>query len=150
MSTNLFFTEPTPEPRTKIRVSFRQEKSGGDVFAAFLDTWPIQGYEHTGQHCECSPDWIRKTKPAKDYRDLLAELERIGYDVTVMKMFPKPNPDKITCPKCGEIFTPSRTEYEQWCRDEDRNLRLSFDGAENVKRMSIKEWGLKNHKCKAR
>jgi len=45
-------------------------------------------YAHIGQHSACSSGWIReKTWPAKpdEYRDLLAELESIGYRLRIVK-----------------------------------------------------------------
>jgi len=146
MNTNLFFEDP--EPRTRIRVSFRKDK-GGEVSALFFDTWPIQGYTHVGQHFECVWEWVKETKPAKpsEYNPLLSELAAVGYDVTIMKKMVRPNPNKVLCPKCGELITPNAAEYERWCFDEDRNLRQSFD-VTKVKRIGIKEWALKNHVCK--
>lgn len=75
-------TEPTP-------VLFRVARDGaGDYLTAVfptepgtLDYWTMGAYAHVGQHCSCSLDWYRTTRPATptEYADLLAELESIGY-----------------------------------------------------------------------
>ena len=41
-------------------------------------------YSHFGQHSKCSREWARSMKPAKDYSELKAELERIGYKLRVV------------------------------------------------------------------
>lgn len=70
-------------------VLFRVERSGqfkGDITAVFPTIPASQGcmtcYQHVGQHGSCSFDWYygtRKAAPAT-YADLLAELQRVGYD----------------------------------------------------------------------
>ena len=76
------------EPRISVRVAFREDLDG-DITAVFIDDktcFPYLGcYAHIGQHSVCSVEWIRKTKPAKNYNNLLNELEGIGYDVEVIK-----------------------------------------------------------------
>lgn len=148
MSKNLFFEDP--EPKVEVRVCFRQDKKWPDEpIAVFLDTFPMECYMHTGQHSVCDEAWCRETKPAKEYADLLAELGRIGYTVTVVERMQYPDPSKIRCEKCGAYFRPNVSEYQAWCNDENRNLRQSFEsGGEKLRRMTIGEWGLKNHVCK--
>lgn len=43
-------------------------------------------YAHVGQHGACSQDWLRTTRPAApdEYRDLLRELDGLGYHVRVV------------------------------------------------------------------
>lgn len=72
-------------------VIFRADRSGdfkGNVTAVF-PTLPadIRGdqmtcYAHIGQHSGCSAEWYQTTRAAKpdEYRDLLKELQAIGYD----------------------------------------------------------------------
>ena len=76
------------EPRIFVRVAFREDRDG-DITAVFIDDKPcfpyLGCYAHIGQHNVCSVEWIRKTKPAKNYNNLLNELEEIGYDVEVIK-----------------------------------------------------------------
>jgi len=66
------------------RVTFRKWKSSGDVIAFFPDQTNgqfIGSYEHVGQHGDAMYPHPQ-TVPAKpeEYADLLAELQRIGYD----------------------------------------------------------------------
>lgn len=76
------------EPRISVRVAFREDQYG-DITAVFIDDktcFPYLGcYAHIGQHSVCSVGWIRTTRPAKNYNNLLNELEGIGYDVEVIK-----------------------------------------------------------------
>ena len=76
------------EPPISVRVAFREDRDG-DITAVFIDDkscFPYLGcYAHIGQHSVCSVEWIRKTKPAKNYNNLLNELEGIGYNVEVIK-----------------------------------------------------------------
>ena len=63
---------------------------GGDIIALFpYDIslhYHCSSYEHVGQHSPADYDLvISKTKPAKDFQDLKAELERIGYKLRVIK-----------------------------------------------------------------
>lgn len=150
MTKSLFFEDP--EPKAAIRVCFRVDKKWPEEpVAVFLDTFPMDCYMHTGQHSVCEAEWCRSTKPAEDYADLLAELESIGYDVTVAKKMVYQDPQKIRCPKCGANFKPNASEYSACCADDNRNLRQGFvSGGEKLKRMSLKEWGLKNHMCKTK
>jgi hypothetical protein len=137
---------PEPVKREKVRVSFRKDNTG-EITAVFLDRIPMACYSHDGQHSACSAEWVRTTKPAKNYADLRRELEAIGYEIVVAKKMTYQKPGEITCPKCGARFKPNSEEYLSWCADEDRNLKQSF-GKIEVKRMSLEEWAKKNHNCK--
>lgn len=81
------------QERERTEVMFRKDRDG-TVFAVFPhDPADVAGryvttYEHVGQHG--SGDYgpmIATTRPAteEEYRDLRAELERIGYDVRVIR-----------------------------------------------------------------
>lgn len=67
----------------------------GDVIALFpqiaatIDGYMCDSYMHVGQHGAASPEIIRNTRPAKkkEYKELLKELEQIGYNPTVVKRF---------------------------------------------------------------
>jgi len=72
-------------------VIFRQFKKGGDVIALFpynpynrFDVDSIESYMHIGQHSEADYNTVMSaTKPCKheeEYKDLLLELEEVGYD----------------------------------------------------------------------
>ena len=80
----------------KTKVIFRQWPNG-DVIAMFpeiaVDTvgFNCQSYMHVGQHGAASPSLVQDTKPA-DMKDkavinLIAELEKIGYNLEVIKRF---------------------------------------------------------------
>ena len=73
----------------KTEVLFRKEKSG-DVVAIFpymISDYNgnITCYSHLGQHSGCDPLYVRETKPTTDFKDLLCELECIGYDVKIVR-----------------------------------------------------------------
>ena len=150
MTKNLFFDEP--EPKTKVLVCFREWMD--EITAVFIsDEMPMECYAHIGQHSNCDQGWVRKTKPAdpldKRVSDLMAELESIGYEIEVAKKMRYPDPTKITCPKCGVRYSFNESEYNLWCRDENRNLRQSFtSGGLPLKRLSLREWAERNHVCK--
>jgi hypothetical protein len=70
-------------------VVFRKFKEDGDIIALFPEeSWnpdkgTIASYMHTGQHGDADYHHVlAKTRPAREneYRPLLAELKRIGYD----------------------------------------------------------------------
>lgn len=83
----------------KTKVIFRKwpKKEGGDVIALFpLEIADNSGvfcssYERVGQHsgADCR-GVINRTKPAKpsEYADLKVELERIGYELEIIKRCP--------------------------------------------------------------
>lgn len=82
----------------KTKVIFRKwpANKGGDVIALFPalagtvgDPWTCESYQTIGQHGAASVGLIRDTLPAKreDYRQLAAELQRIGYDLKIAKRF---------------------------------------------------------------
>lgn len=81
----------------KTKVIFRKwpANKGGDVIALFpaiagdSDIATCSSYQTIGQHCAASVGLIRDTLPAKreDYRQLAAELRRIGYDLKIAKRF---------------------------------------------------------------
>lgn len=76
----------TPIPA---RVLFRTDKTG-EIIAIFDNSieYPmLMGYVHVGQHVTVSHEWLATTRPATpdEHTPLLAELARIGYDVTVGK-----------------------------------------------------------------
>lgn len=65
-----------------------------DVIALFpqiagnMKPWTCQSYMHVGQHGAATTELMRRyTRPAKpkEYKELLAELRRIGYNVQVVK-----------------------------------------------------------------
>lgn len=71
------------------KVVFRKFKDGGDVVALFPEErwsrheYTISSYQHVGQHGAADYDHvITISHPARadEYRSLLAELKRIGYD----------------------------------------------------------------------
>jgi len=73
-------------------VIFRKEKDGYVIavfpYLSYRDGYKITYYAHIGQHGEgCSEYLIGMTKPAtpEQYADLKAELERIGYNLKVIK-----------------------------------------------------------------
>jgi hypothetical protein len=77
-------------------VIFRRFRDG-DVIALFpsiaaecLNAWPCLSYMHIGQHGAADPRLVSDTRPAKprEYAELKAELERIGYRLTVRQRFP--------------------------------------------------------------
>jgi len=80
------------QDRESIVVQF-VKSTDGEVTAVFLDTARrnhgsqtfMTCYCHVGQHSECSSRWVAEQQPASEdeYQDLLEELGRIGYDVTV-------------------------------------------------------------------
>lgn len=112
---------PDFQERKKVRVSFRQDKDG-EVTAVFLDRNPMECYAHIGQHSSCDAGWVRSTKVARNYADLKAEMERIGYDVIVSKKMVYPKPGCVVCPKCGRSFKPNHSEYDKVVAEEDRNV----------------------------
>ena len=73
-----------------MKVIFR-EFDTGEVVAIFPeipgDSSPLTcgSYMHFGMHSSCDPGIIRYTKPAKNYENLKAELESIGYDLEIIK-----------------------------------------------------------------
>jgi hypothetical protein len=44
-------------------------------------------YSHIGQHDCCDNTWVKAQRESteEEYKDLLAELKSIGYDVTIVK-----------------------------------------------------------------
>ena len=69
----------------------------GEIIALFpyepgtMDPWTCQSYEHIGQHGAASVSltsaYTRTTKP-EEYVELKRELERIGYNLIVLKRLP--------------------------------------------------------------
>lgn len=83
----------SPVATTPATVVFRADKSGdfaGEVSAVFH---PLEGerditcYAHVGQHGTATRGWYETTRAATEAESapLKAELEGIGYDVTVAK-----------------------------------------------------------------
>lgn len=81
--------------KTHVRIVFRHEKSknySDPVTAVFADGEARERgyrscYSHVGQHSSCNRAWFTSnTRPAtpEEYAPLLAELERVGYAVTVV------------------------------------------------------------------
>jgi hypothetical protein len=69
----------------------------GDVIALFpylpaecLNAWPCQSYMPIGQHGAADPRIVHDTRPARpyEYAALKAELERIGYRLSVQSHLP--------------------------------------------------------------
>lgn len=85
----------TKEPLTK--VIFRIERTkDGEVCALFPAIAGTVGkpshcsaYVHMGQHTAASMDYVRRTRLAKpaEYRELAAELRRIGYRLKIARRF---------------------------------------------------------------
>ena len=79
--------------KDKTVVVFRRWKGkDGDVIALFpgidVGNGICSSYEHVGQHSEADYKIVvARTRPAtpKEYRDLLKELGRIGYNVIIRK-----------------------------------------------------------------
>ena len=76
----------------KTRVIFRKWRDNGDILALFPDiehsSTSILSYEHVGQHGGADyGGCIARTKPAtpKEYESLRAELESIGYNLSIKK-----------------------------------------------------------------
>lgn len=79
----------------KTKVIFRKWKNG-DIIALFpeepgtYDASTCNSYEHNGQHGSAEPRYVIQAttlaKPA-EYADLKQELERIGYDLDVKKLY---------------------------------------------------------------
>lgn len=69
-------------------VIFRKFKGQGDIIALFPthpgtnDPHTCESYMHVGQHSAASVSLVYETDPAHEteYRDLMRELQRIGYD----------------------------------------------------------------------
>ena len=86
-------TEMDAPTRVFFRVWLESDYAEGDVIALFPDERNgnmIMSYEHTGQHGEAHKDLMtdKKLRDARpnEYRDLLKELARVGYDnLVVMK-----------------------------------------------------------------
>lgn len=84
--------------RESANIMFRAVKHGihkGSIDAIFIDQCDsytdsecVTCYAHIGQHSSASLAYVYgSTRPAKEseYRDLLSELQSIGYDVTICK-----------------------------------------------------------------
>jgi len=83
------------EPLT--RVIFRVDRKCDEVVALFPancgthDPLTCSCYAHVGQHSHATVNYVqasRLAKPSK-YRDLAAELRRIGYRLKIVKRFTK-------------------------------------------------------------
>jgi hypothetical protein len=79
----------------KTRVIFRKFKQGGDIIALFPhvpgtnNPLTMQCYQHFGQHGsmeERAVPGLTVTAYPAEYKDLLAELQRIGYDDLDIRM----------------------------------------------------------------
>lgn len=75
--------------RIKVDVQFRiidDEVIAVFPYEIFSKTLTM-GYSHIGQHGGCAWDINTFTKPASEeqYKDLLKELQAIGYDVNIIK-----------------------------------------------------------------
>ena len=138
---------PEQAERQKVRVSFRESKDG-EITAVFLDQMHdgvnMACYAHTGQHSECSLYWVRDSKPARNYAELRAEMQSLGYDVIVSKKMVYPKTGQVMCPKCGARFMPNKSEYERICKEEDIRVGSGWI------RMSLEDWARKNHECKTK
>lgn len=79
-------------------VIFRKDKNNGEIVAVFpylisgykanINRFRMTCYAHVGQHSDCVLDWYYgDTIPAKEkeYNNLKAELERIGYELIIKK-----------------------------------------------------------------
>jgi len=64
------------EPDGQVMAYFPHMKHNGNQMTC---------YAHVGQHSACSPEYIKELNPAtaEQYADLKAELESIGYNLTV-------------------------------------------------------------------
>ena len=79
-----------------VKVAFRADKFGDfkgvvtAVFSGVIDgpRGELMCYAHMGQHSYCHRDWYtQRTRPAtpEEYRELLTELESVGYEVTTVQ-----------------------------------------------------------------
>ena len=82
---------------TKTKVVFRKFK--GEIIALFpYEKWSdglCSSYMHIGQHGGADlSHCLRASKAVKeeDYKDLLAELESVGYNLTIIKRVSKLSP----------------------------------------------------------
>lgn len=72
-----------------IKVQFRKFK--GEIIAVFPyeieSNTNVLSYAHIGQHSSCNWNINQFSKPAKEseYKDLLSELQSIGYNLQVIK-----------------------------------------------------------------
>ena len=58
---------------------------------ATVEAWDCMSYEHVGQHGAATPNLVDCTVPAteEEYAPLKRELESIGYDLAIVKRFPR-------------------------------------------------------------
>ena len=83
------------DTQTKTKVIFRKFRKGGSVLALFPEIpgtnelFTCSSYMHVGRHCTAGTGITFYTDPAKpeEYKDLLAELNNIGYNVSIVKKF---------------------------------------------------------------
>jgi len=76
------------------KVIFRIWPDGGVIalfpqIAASVDGYLCESYMHVGQHGAATPGIVNNTRPAKpaEYKELLQELEQIGYNPVIVKKF---------------------------------------------------------------
>jgi len=107
------------------KVIFRKwyKRHGGDIIALFPETpgsndgGLCQSYMHLGQHGAANPNWvIQASYPAteEEYKDLLAELEKIGYDDLVIVK-------KQTRHSIDVRLENIKKLYEKWDKDVEEN-----------------------------
>lgn len=75
-------------------VKFRYNEKNQDLFAYFPQLHPNENrpnlvtcYSHIGQHSQMNLLYAKESRPATyaEYRDLLMELESIGYNLKICK-----------------------------------------------------------------
>jgi len=75
--------------KERVNVLFLYTKEYDEVTAVFTNKGDEKGnfdcYAHIGQHSNCSVEWTSEQKKAKpkQYKELLLELESIGYECVV-------------------------------------------------------------------
>ena len=73
------------------KVIFREIKEDGSIIAIFPDFKESEksflSYQHIGQHgAACKEFYLKDTIPTKDYKELLSELERVGYEYNLTSL----------------------------------------------------------------
>lgn len=81
------------EEKTQVKVLF--VKCEGEIIAVMPyelgtnDPLTMLCYQHIGQHGSCHVSWVKSQKRAKpeEYSNLLSELESVGYEVEITRLF---------------------------------------------------------------
>lgn len=81
------------EEKTQVKVLF--VKCEGEIVAVMPyelgtnDPLTMLCYQHVGQHCSCHASWVQTQKKAQpeEYEQILSELESLGYEVEITRLF---------------------------------------------------------------